>query len=89
MHNGEKADTIEIKVVAGVDTLWTSHFSGIKVNADENRIYTLNDHMTGQRLSSVSISANGRYVLENSYITRTDGKREGTAYIVDLKTGNK
>jgi dipeptidyl aminopeptidase/acylaminoacyl peptidase len=89
MHKGEKADTIEIKVIANVDTLWTSHFSGIKVNATENRAYTLNDHMTGQRLSSVSISANGRYVLENSYITRNDGKREGTAYIVDLQTGNK
>lgn len=85
----EKADTIEIKVIAGRDTLWTAHFAGVKVNAGGNRNYTLNDHMTGQRLSSTKISANGRYVLEHSYITRTDGKNEWSSYIIDLKDGNR
>ena len=85
----DKPDTVEIKVVAGKDTLWTSHFAGVKVNAGEKRNYTLNDHMTGQRLSSTSISADGRFVLENSYITRADGKNEWTKYIVDLQTGNR
>lgn len=79
LHQKEdKADTVEIKVVIGKDTLWTSHFAGVKVNAEEKRTYTLNDHMTGQRLSNASISADGRYVLENSYITRADGKNEWT-----------
>ena len=64
-HNSENADTIEIKVVANVDTLWTSHFSGIKVNPEAKRPYTLNDHMTGERLAGASISANGRFVLES------------------------
>ncbi len=85
----DKPDTVEIKVVAGKDTLWTSHFAGVKVNAGEKRNYTLNDHMTGQRLSSTSISADGRFVLENSYITRADGKNEWTKYIIDLQTGNR
>lgn len=85
----EKADTVEIKVVTGTDTLWTAHFAGIRVNEADNRTYTLNDHMTGQRLSSTSISADGRFVLENTYITRADGKNEWTKYIVDLQTGNR
>ena len=90
LHQKEdKADTVEIKVVIGKDTLWTSHFAGVKVNAEEKRTYTLNDHMTGQRLSNASISADGRYVLENSYITRADGKNEWTKYIIDLQTGNR
>lgn len=88
-QKAEEADTVDIKVVAGTDTLWTAHFAGIKVNADEKRTYTLNDHMTGQRLSSASISADGRFVLENSYITRADGKNEWTKYIIDLQTGNR
>ena len=88
-HNSENADTIEIKVVANVDTLWTSHFSGIKVNPEAKRPYTLNDHMTGERLAGASISANGRFVLESRGITRNDGKKEYSNYIVDLQTGNK
>ena len=85
----EKADTVEIKVVTGTDTLWTAHFAGIRVNEVDKRTYTLNDHMTGQRLSTASISADGRFVLENTYITRADGKNEWTKYIVDLQTGNR
>ncbi|MBO5707429.1 MAG: S9 family peptidase [Bacteroidaceae bacterium] len=85
----EKADTVEIKVVTGTDTLWTAHFAGIRVNEADKRTYTLNDHMTGQRLSTASISADGRFVLENTYITRADGKNEWTKYIVDLQTGNR
>ena len=88
-QKAENADTVEIKVVAGTDTLWTAHFAGIKVNAEEKRTYTLNDHMTGQRLSNTSISADGRFVHESSYITRADGKNEWTMYIVDLQTGNR
>lgn len=88
-QKGEQADTVEIKVVVGKDTLWTSHFSGVKINAGGKRNYTLADHMTGERLSTAYISADGRFVLENSYITRSDGKREWTKYIVDLQTGNR
>ncbi|MDE5560764.1 MAG: hypothetical protein K2J00_03000, partial [Bacteroidaceae bacterium] len=88
-QKGEQADTVEIKVVVGKDTLWTSHFSGVKINAGGKRNYTLADHMTGERLSTAYISADGRFVLENSYITRSDGKVEWTKYIVDLQTGNR
>lgn len=87
-QNNENADTIEIKVIADTDTLWTSHFAGIEVNAEGKRNYTLNDHMTGQRLSSTKISADGRFVLEHSYVTRNDGKNEWSSYIIDLETGN-
>ncbi len=88
-HKDEKPDTVEIKLVTEVDTLWTAHFTGIKVNAADKRNYVLNDHMTGERLSSARISADGRFVLENAYITRADGKKEWTSYIVDLQTGNR
>lgn len=88
-HKGEDTDTVEISLVTDVDTLWTAHLSGIKVNAEGRRTYTLNDHMTGERLSSASISADGRFVLENSYITRSDGKAEWTKHIIDLQTGNR
>lgn len=88
-HKGETPDTVEIKLVTDKDTLWTAHFSGIKVNATDKRAYTLADHMTGERLSSASISADGRFVLENSYITREDGKNEWTKHIIDLQKGNR
>jgi hypothetical protein len=88
-QTSDTPDTVEIKVLAGRDTLWTAHFAGVKVNAEEKRTYTLNDHMTGQRLSSASISADGRFVHESSYVTRADGKNEWTMYIVDLQTGNR
>lgn len=88
-HKSEGADTVDIKLVADVDTLWTAHFSGIRLNNDNKRIYTLADHMTGERLSSAHISANGRFVLENKYITRNDGKSEWSKYIIDLQTGNR
>ncbi len=88
-HKDETPDTVEIKLVTEVDSLWTAHFTGIKVNAPGKRNYVLDDHMTGERLSSTSISADGRFVLENSYITRADGKNEWTKYIVDLQTGNR
>ena len=88
-HKGENPDTIEIKLVTDADSLWTAHFSGIKINAEGKRIYALADHMTGERLSSASISADGRFVLENSYITRNDGKNEWAKHIIDLQTGNR
>lgn len=83
------ADTVNIKVVSNTDSLWTAHFSGIKINAEGKRNYTLADHMTGERLHSTSISADGRFVLENTYMTRNNGQTEWSKYIVDLKTGNR
>ena len=88
-HKGENADTVEIKLATDADTTWTAHFAGIRINAEGKRAYTLADHMTGERLSSASISADGRFVLENSYITRSDGKTEWTKHIIDLETGNR
>lgn len=88
-HKGENADTIQIKLVTDADSLWTAHFTGLKINAGGKRIYTLADHMTGERLSSARISADGRFVLENTYITRADGKVEWSKDIVDLQTGNR
>lgn len=88
-HKVENADTVEIKVVTDADTLWTAHLSGIKINAGNKRNYTLADHMTGEKLASARISADGRFVQENSYITRSDGKNEWNIYIVDLQTGNR
>ena len=85
----ENGDTVMIKVVTNVDTLWTSHISEVKVNAEGKRSYTLADHMTGERLSTSSISASGRFVLENAYITNNDGKKEWSKYIVDMQTGNR
>ncbi len=88
-HKGEVADTIDIKVIAPTDTLWTAHFTGIRINAEGRRYYTLADNMIGEKLHSLSMSANGRFVLENAYVTRNDGKTEWTKYIIDLQTGNR
>lgn len=84
----DATDTIEIRVVANKDSLWTAHFSGIEVNADRKRYYVLTDHTTGKRLYRPRISADGRFVMENTYTTRTNGQTEWTSYIVDLQTGN-
>ena len=85
----DATDTIEIRVVANKDSLWTAHFSGIEVNADRKRYYVLTDHTTGKRLYRPRISADGRFVMENTYTTRTNGQTEWTSSIVDLQTGNR
>lgn len=59
----------------------------ITVNADGKRPYTLADYMNGEKGSTTSLSANGRYLMMNSRIIRTDTKTEWKKQIIDLKTG--
>jgi len=59
----------------------------ITVNPTGSRIYTLADYMNGQKASTHSLSANGRYMMFNRNIVRTDGKTEWSRDIIDLKTG--
>lgn len=61
----------------------------ITINAEGKRPYTLADYMNGEKGSTTSLSANGRYLMMNSRIIRNDGNTEWRRHIIDLKTGTK
>lgn len=63
--------------------------SCITLNPEGNRYWTLADLMHGERLSSHYISASGRYIVQNRYITRTDGKTDWSKTLIDLNTGSR
>lgn len=61
----------------------------VTINPEGKRLYTLSDYMNGEKASTTSLSADGRYLLINASTTRNDGKAEWRKEIVDLKTGAK
>lgn len=63
--------------------------SAVTLNPTGMRYWTLSDLMNGERLSSCSISATGKFAIQNKYITRTDGKTEWSKFLINLKTGEK
>ncbi len=60
----------------------------ITINADGKRPYALSDYMNGEKASTTALSASGRYLMLNSYMTGTDTKQVWKREIIDLKTGN-
>lgn len=80
LQKENKADTLEINIVSEQEKY-------IIINPTGKRLYTLEDYMHGERAGSTSLSSSGRFLLMNTYITRTDGKTEWDKKLIDLKTG--
>ena len=74
-----ETDTLSVWLESEQDRYLTIHPEG-------KRIYTLEDYMHGTRAGSISLSSTGRFLLQNTSITRTDGKTEWNKRIVDLQT---
>jgi len=53
----------------------------------DKRPFTLNDVLEGERPSSISISADGKYALQRSTIILPKGRRSTTVKIINLATG--
>ena len=58
----------------------------VEVNPAGKEPYTLKTLMYGERLSNVSLSADGRYLILDKYVTTLDAKTNWTKYLIDLKT---
>ena len=68
-------------------SLDTKQSEYVTVNPEGKRLYTLYDYMNGEKASTTSLSADGRFLLLNAYTTRNDGKADWRKEIIDLKTG--
>ena len=81
LEEAQKSDTLSISVQSEQEKYLT-------INPTGKRIYTLEDYMHGERGGATSLSADGRFLMMNTSITRTDGKTENKKQIVELQTGN-
>ncbi len=59
----------------------------LTVNSKGPRRFTLLDVMTGRRISSVSLSPSGKYLLQSYYTTHDDGTNTFAYRISDFATG--
>ncbi len=78
----EQSDTLSV-------SLESKQSDYIIINPEGKRLYTLADYMNGEKASTTSLSADGKYLMINSTLTRNDGKAEYKKEIIELKTGKK
>lgn len=78
LQKANKADTLKISVESAQEKY-------ITINPTGKRLYALEDYLHGERASTTSLSSSGRYMLLNTYTTRSDGKTEWSKKLVDLK----
>ena len=76
----DEADTLRVMV----DTE-----QKIVVNPTGKEPYTLKTLMYGERMSGVSMSADGRFLTLDKSLTHTDAKSDRTKYLIDLQTGQR
>lgn len=81
LEEAEKADTFQISIESAQEKY-------ITVNPTGKRLYTLEDYMHGERAGATQLSADGKYLLMNKSITRTDGKTDRSKVIMNLQTGS-
>lgn len=59
----------------------------LAINPEGKGPYTLSTLMNGERMSGISISPDGRFLVLDKSITRPDTKVDRTKYLIDLQTG--
>lgn len=74
------ADTLSIRIDAK---------QTLRVNPTDKAPYTLKTLMYGERMGGVNLSADGRFLVLDKYVMKTDGKNDWTKYLIDLKTGKR
>ena len=89
---GRHEVVLKIRQTTGVaDTLRVSVASEqqLVVNPTGKEPYTLRTLMYGERMGGIGVSPDGRFLVEDKYVTKTDGKADWTKYLIDLKTGRR
>ena len=79
----EKGKSDSVKV-----SLDLEHPELLKVGTGTSRMYTLDDVLHGTRISSTSISPDGKYMITSYYHTRKGGAYEYVYRISDVAAGN-
>nr|WP_302062116.1 hypothetical protein [uncultured Muribaculum sp.] len=79
----EKGKSDSIKV-----SLDSEHPELLKIGTGTSRMYTLDDVLHGTRISSTSISPDGKYMITSYYHTRKGGAYEYVYRISDVATGS-
>ncbi len=86
-ETGDDADTVRIQVlVERIDSLKGCY---TEVNPTGRRYYSFEDQMSNEHIGRTRISASGRYVYQQKYITKLDGNNDWTKEIIDTRTGNR
>lgn len=86
-ETGDDADTVRIQVlVERIDSLKGCY---TEVNPTGRRYYSFEDQMSNEHIGRTRISATGRYVYQQKYITKLDGNNDWTKEIIDTRTGNR
>ena len=80
LQKAEAKDTLNLKVDSK---------KPIVINPTGKAPYTLKTLMYGERLGGIDLSADGRFLILNKYITRTDTHQDWTKYLIDLQTGKR
>ena len=75
-----KADTLNISVDSE---------QSVAVNPEGKQPYTLRTLMYGERMGGIGISPDGRFLVQDKYVTKNDGKNDWKKYLIDLQTGNR
>lgn len=61
----------------------------IEINPEGKRPFSLDILMNGERMGGVNISPDGRFIVLDKYITKTDSRTDWTKYLIDRQTGNR
>ena len=80
VQKAHQTDTLNIKMETG---------QSIEINPAGKAPYTLKTLMYGERMGGIGISPDGRFLVEDKYVTKTDGKADWTKYLIDLSTGRR
>lgn len=75
-----KADTLSVSIDSEQQ---------LTVNPEGKQPYTLRTLMYGERMGGIGISPDGRFLVQDKYVTKNDAKSDWTKYLIDLQTGNR
>lgn len=86
-ETNDDADTVRIMVmVERADSLRDCY---TEINPSGKRYYCFEDQMSNEHIGRTRISATGRYVYQQRYITKLDGNTDWTKEIIDTRNGNR
>lgn len=75
-----KADTLSVSIESQ---------QAVQVNPEGKAPYTLKTLMYGERMGGINLSPDGRFLIQDKYVTKNDGKADWTKYLIDLQTGDR
>ena len=88
-HSLQMKYLVEPNDTDSIALTWKEPVEDLEVTTDERHPFDLHDLFDGRRVSGVSLSANGRYALMNSYTTQRGGSSQWQRTLFDLATGRE